>query len=353
MSIFWNKSNKKEDIKISSTDSNQSNQTTSVAPKELPDLAIEKYPIESAYQTKAVEIKKAEEVKPIEPVPVSPVFEELKMEAPVKPVPLKPAPIPVTIETPKIAEELNPQAKRSENNNSSSELNQYSFRNLNNMSDYTPKGMSPEDLIDEIEAEEENTKRILKQSFFSLLKDRINKHGASEIPDEPKELFLKMKQYHEEIFEKEKALKEKSKLDNLLAEKIMELELLEEGWYLLRKELESKQLLLIEKEKLIDKKNIELKNLIGKSGGFDKKINKETIPADKWFILKDGRRIGSIEELKNTLKFTNDPLFYHHVTTERNDFSSWIRHVFNDANLADKMLLAKTKDELIRILENN
>lgn len=202
----------------------------------------------------------------------------------------------------------------------------------------------PEGMYKPINEDEEEKRR---ETFFSTLKQKLYARDQEHMALDSKSIMNRMKTYQEESMVKEKAMKEKATLDAELAETIMELELLEEGWYLLRKEIETKQILLNEKEKLIDKKILELKSLMDKG----KVIEERIVPKDKWFMLKDGRTIKTVEELKSVLKNIEDHIFFHHVNDQKNDFSSWIRHVFEDHSLADKIIAAKTKEEAIRILE--
>lgn len=222
-----------------------------------------------------------------------------------------------------------------------------------------PSGRYPQELISEMETETDNVRRELKNSFFSLIKEKMRKNEYTAIPDDHKLFLYEMRKHHESIAEQEKILKQKSLLDSALAEKITLLELLEEGWYLLRKEIETKQILLIEKEKLIDEMTADLKSLMHKSGSFDKNFQniniekqKTILPEEKWFTLKNGKKLSTINDLKESLKYVDDDIFHHHVTSQKNDFSSWIRHVFMDAKLADKIMSAKSKNELVSILEN-
>lgn len=66
-------------------------------------------------------------------------------------------------------------------------------------------------------------------------------------------------------------------------------------------------------------------------------------PVEKHFIVADGNRIKSILELARALETMSEEIFRHHVNETRNDFSNWIRDVFEDNTLADE--LAKAKDK--------
>lgn len=66
-------------------------------------------------------------------------------------------------------------------------------------------------------------------------------------------------------------------------------------------------------------------------------------PVEKHFIVADGNRIKSILELARALETMSEEVFRHHVNDARNDFSNWVRDVFNDNAVADE--LAKAKDK--------
>lgn len=59
------------------------------------------------------------------------------------------------------------------------------------------------------------------------------------------------------------------------------------------------------------------------------------INPEHYFILKNGERIRSLEELILILKNIDKETFEYHVNNEKNDFSNWIRYVFKAARLSD------------------
>ena len=82
----------------------------------------------------------------------------------------------------------------------------------------------------------------------------------------------------------------------------------------------------------------------------DSLLLKETAP-EFYFRLFDGRQLKSVSELLTALKDMSDYVFYHHVNAERNDFSAWIRDIFWDYRIAHKVQQARTRQELISVLE--
>jgi hypothetical protein len=58
---------------------------------------------------------------------------------------------------------------------------------------------------------------------------------------------------------------------------------------------------------------------------------------DKRFFCQDGCVIKNLTELVDCLNHMTEEVFYHHVTSEKNDFSNWIRDVLGDEKLASKL----------------
>lgn len=94
---------------------------------------------------------------------------------------------------------------------------------------------------------------------------------------------------------------------------------------------------------------------IGKNS--DKKKNSSKLDAvflqlspEKYFILCDGRTIKDYKELAAILETIGDDIFYYHVTSERNDFANWIRDVFGEEELAERIRNTKSRHEMIALL---
>jgi len=73
-------------------------------------------------------------------------------------------------------------------------------------------------------------------------------------------------------------------------------------------------------------------------------------PEHHAFVLKDGKKLRSLFELADVLEQTTDDVFGHHVNPGRNDFSTWVRDIFNDKFLADDMKKALHRLEMQRVL---
>jgi len=68
------------------------------------------------------------------------------------------------------------------------------------------------------------------------------------------------------------------------------------------------------------------------------------------FKVHDGRIVQNVPELKQAIKKMSEETFSHHVNSEKNDFSTWIKDVFKDEHLAEMIAKCKTKKEAISML---
>ena len=72
---------------------------------------------------------------------------------------------------------------------------------------------------------------------------------------------------------------------------------------------------------------------------------------DKSFILSNGTKLNSIKQLSDYLNFMDDNIFNNHVNSSKNDFSNWIKDVFKNSKLANRISKVKSKEELKKILK--
>ncbi|NQU98222.1 hypothetical protein HQ533_02040 [Candidatus Woesearchaeota archaeon] len=70
------------------------------------------------------------------------------------------------------------------------------------------------------------------------------------------------------------------------------------------------------------------------------------------FILRGGEKIKSIKELLEVMRYMNNEIYFSHVNHKNNDFANWIRYVFHNKKLAERIEKAKTRFETIKILED-
>ena len=71
---------------------------------------------------------------------------------------------------------------------------------------------------------------------------------------------------------------------------------------------------------------------------------------DKRFFCQDGQVSKNLKELIDCLNRMTEEAFRHHVTSEKNDFSNWIRDVLGDVTLASDLGSASSPAEAGRIV---
>jgi hypothetical protein len=69
-----------------------------------------------------------------------------------------------------------------------------------------------------------------------------------------------------------------------------------------------------------------------------------------YFYLCDGTVVKNVLELSKCIEKMRDEVFSYHVNDVKNDFSNWIRDVYNDDKLAKRMLETTDKDKTQIIL---
>ncbi|MFH1506362.1 MAG: CBS domain-containing protein [archaeon] len=79
-------------------------------------------------------------------------------------------------------------------------------------------------------------------------------------------------------------------------------------------------------------------------------VNKELSP-NEYFYFSGGKFLRSIEELMNSMQDMSLDLFRTHVDEHKNDFATWIRHVFHEAALANELQKLYTPIEFYILLK--
>lgn len=76
----------------------------------------------------------------------------------------------------------------------------------------------------------------------------------------------------------------------------------------------------------------------------------EDVAPDKEFHLWGGESIKTVPELKIALERMDDKTFHYHVNNRKNDFSSWIEHVFGDKMLAETLRKYPSKQAMAALI---
>ncbi|MBI2660391.1 hypothetical protein HYX07_04475 [Candidatus Woesearchaeota archaeon] len=73
---------------------------------------------------------------------------------------------------------------------------------------------------------------------------------------------------------------------------------------------------------------------------------------EQCFWVNNGPILKNIEELANYLPDMPNEAFQHHVNSEKNDFSSWIKDIVGDQKLANDLLSSKSRESAVKKIKN-
>jgi hypothetical protein len=77
---------------------------------------------------------------------------------------------------------------------------------------------------------------------------------------------------------------------------------------------------------------------------------KTDAPQTSFFVLCNGKPVKNIKELADVMEEIEDTIFNYHVTPDKNDFATWIKDVFKDIELAEKLAGVKDKKHMQLVL---
>lgn len=193
---------------------------------------------------------------------------------------------------------------------------------------------------------------VLSSSFFSKLRDNIEDKDSGRFNKDinSKNVVGKMKDFHESLRSKSDFLLHEKDIDSRINSKVDELKVLENNWLVSVKKFESAERDLLDRELEVENKLEELKKLM--SAADRHRVLYKACDAGSEFITVDGEVLHSLQELLYVLPHMSEASFRHHVNSERNDFYSWTRDVFNNSELAEYILKADSRSELIDVLKS-
>jgi len=64
----------------------------------------------------------------------------------------------------------------------------------------------------------------------------------------------------------------------------------------------------------------------------------QDVPEHQHFYFVNGHRVKNVKELAEIMDQIEQEVFDYHVNLEKNDFYNWVKHVFNDVELAEKLV---------------
>jgi hypothetical protein len=196
-----------------------------------------------------------------------------------------------------------------------------------------------------------NAEQFNSISFFSQMEKFFTSGSAgnSFTSYSSSDLLGKMKEYHSSIKSGNSFFLHDGHAQEQIYRKVGELKELETEWFVRKSEIESMEHVLFEKEAQIELKFEELKKLMSSAEKY--RLFNMRCPEENCFVLNNGKRLFSVQELLDYLPQMPDSIFSHHVSGSRNDFSLWIKYVFGSESLSEYFLKFNSKEELIKGLK--
>ena len=77
---------------------------------------------------------------------------------------------------------------------------------------------------------------------------------------------------------------------------------------------------------------------------------KRDAPDASYFVLCNGKPVKNIKELADVMEELEEQVFNYHVTPDKNDFATWIKDIFKDVELAEKLAGVKDKKHMQLVL---
>ena len=68
-------------------------------------------------------------------------------------------------------------------------------------------------------------------------------------------------------------------------------------------------------------------------------------PEEHHFVVADGKKLKNIIDLADALETMTEEVFAFHANEYKNDFSNWVKEIFNEHTLAEDLKKAKNKLE--------
>ena len=194
----------------------------------------------------------------------------------------------------------------------------------------------------------EELKLSKKPGFFSNLLNMIVRHDEAKEKLLSGDLFSRMEQdwkIREKEHKEEITTQSEQQLRKEMTDKIKELEDLENKWQIQKSVLETEANKLLEKEKIIKEKILDLRKILKKLEFF-----KDAEP-DNYFHFINGVVVKNLQDLIDVLKVIDEDTFHHHVNVYRSDISAWVYHALKKTEIASRLADVKSREDIIRILE--
>jgi hypothetical protein len=176
-----------------------------------------------------------------------------------------------------------------------------------------------------------------------MTRENLESEGLLE-----KDILWRMKEFHRHRQEGKEYYIFSQDAKSAIQRRLTELKDLEKEWFARRSDADAIERELHYIEQDIDTRAQELKRLLTQASTQAKLEHKA--PEGHEFVLADGTKVASLQDLHRIAHRMPEWLFLHHVTPTRNDFAIWVRHVLNDQDRAARIESARTRSDLVNAL---
>lgn len=216
----------------------------------------------------------------------------------------------------------------------------------------TPEPKSPLPKLEDFKKlssklEADDSLSSLEAGFFSNLLDHMKKADSTKEKLLTGDLYARMSNYwdlkkHE--IKTGTTVSTEQHLESEMITVLEELKTLEFKWQRQKMALEEDLKFLEQREREIKNKTDELRRVTNELSMF------KNVKPEEYFRLRNGVLLKNMHDLVDMLEIMDETTFGHHVSGRKNDFADWVKHVFADKMLGDRVRSSKSRAEMIDTL---
>ncbi|MDD9954113.1 MAG: hypothetical protein OXR66_07300 [Candidatus Woesearchaeota archaeon] len=163
-----------------------------------------------------------------------------------------------------------------------------------------------------------------------------------------KDLLQRMKEFHRARQDGKQYYVYSKDVKDAMQRKLNELKVLEQEWFHAQTQIDELQRGLHTIEHEIESRTNEVKTLMIQAKS-KSKLEEKAEPGNE-FVLKDGRKLTSLLDLKIALRTMPEELFRFHVNARRHDLAAWVQGGLKEKAIAQKMVHLRDRSELLVFL---
>lgn len=163
-----------------------------------------------------------------------------------------------------------------------------------------------------------------------LLRADLDAEGLLE-----QDIVHRLREFHRSKQEGKEYYVYSTDVQTAVQRKLGELKTLEHEWFHTQQQIDELERGMHGIEQEIEARGRDLKGLLQQAKGRSRL--EQRVPDGMEFVLRDGRKLACLLDLKIALRTMPDDVFHHHVTAQRSDFADWARGAIGDEQLASQL----------------